>query len=118
MIWKSESRFCEKIMLSFSEGDLDRLTLNLAEHEICVVGPCRHRGDRWTGVTAAKRIIDLQDGPTLLVDHSYGGLIITEAGVDPNVTGLVYVAKHAPVIGEDEAAPARQEDAKRAGACV
>ena len=54
-------------------------------------------------VTAAKRILDLQDGPTLLVGHSYGGSIITEAGVHPNVVGLVYVAAHAPDVGEDEA---------------
>jgi pimeloyl-ACP methyl ester carboxylesterase len=53
-------------------------------------------------VTAAKRILDLQDGPTLLVGHSYGGSIITEAGVHPNVVGLVYVAAHAPDVGEDE----------------
>jgi pimeloyl-ACP methyl ester carboxylesterase len=53
-------------------------------------------------VTATKRILDLQDGPTLLVGHSYGGLIITEAGIHPNVVGLVYVAAHAPDVGEDE----------------
>ncbi len=55
-------------------------------------------------VTAAKRILDLQDGPTLLVGHSYGGSIITEAGVHPKVVGLVYVAAHAPDVGEDEGA--------------
>lgn len=54
-------------------------------------------------VAATKRILDLQDGPTLLVGHSYGGSIITEAGVHPNVAGLVYVAAHAPDVGEDEA---------------
>jgi pimeloyl-ACP methyl ester carboxylesterase len=53
-------------------------------------------------VTAAKHILDLQDGPTVLVGHSYGGSIITEAGVHPNVVGLVYVAAHAPDVGEDE----------------
>jgi pimeloyl-ACP methyl ester carboxylesterase len=53
-------------------------------------------------VTAAKRILDLQVGPTLLVGHSNGGSIITEAGVHPNVVGLVYVAAHAPDVGEDE----------------
>lgn len=55
-------------------------------------------------VAAAKRILDLQDGPTLLVGHSYGGSIITEAGVHPNVAGLVYVAAHAPDVGENESA--------------
>ena len=53
-------------------------------------------------VTATKRILDLQDGPTILVGHSYGGSIITEAGVHSNVVGLVYVAAHAPDVGEDE----------------
>lgn len=53
-------------------------------------------------VAATKRILDLQGGPTLLVGHSYGGSIITEAGVHPNVVGLVYVAAHAPDVGEDE----------------
>jgi pimeloyl-ACP methyl ester carboxylesterase len=55
-------------------------------------------------VTATKRILDLQGAPTLLVGHSYGGSIITEAGVHPNVAGLVYVAAHAPDVGEDESA--------------
>jgi pimeloyl-ACP methyl ester carboxylesterase len=55
-------------------------------------------------VTATKRILDLQDGPTLLVGHSYGGSIVTEAGVHPKVVGLVYVAAHAPDVGEDEGA--------------
>jgi pimeloyl-ACP methyl ester carboxylesterase len=55
-------------------------------------------------VAATKRVLDLQDGPTLLVGHSYGGSIITQAGVHPRVVGLVYVAAHAPDVGEDEAA--------------
>lgn len=55
-------------------------------------------------VVATKRILDLQDGPTILVGHSYGGSVITEAGVHPNVVGLVYVAAHAPDVGEDEGA--------------
>ncbi|MGO4328171.1 alpha/beta fold hydrolase [Cupriavidus sp. 2TAF22] len=55
-------------------------------------------------VAAAKRVLDLQNGPTILVGHSYGGSVITEAGVHPNVAGLVYVAAHAPDVGEDEAA--------------
>src|SRR6478752_3183380 len=55
-------------------------------------------------VAATKRVLDLQDGPTLLVGHSYGGSIITEAGVHPKVSGLVYVAAHAPDVGENESA--------------
>ena len=54
-------------------------------------------------VAATKRILDLQDGPTLLVGHSYGGSVVTEAGVHSKVVGLVYVAAHAPDVGEDEA---------------
>jgi pimeloyl-ACP methyl ester carboxylesterase len=52
-------------------------------------------------VAATTRILDLQNGPTILVGHSYGGSIITEAGVHPKVVGLVYVAAHAPDVGED-----------------
>lgn len=55
-------------------------------------------------VAATQRIIDQQDGPCILVAHSYGGSIITEAGDDPKVVGLVYVAAHAPDVGEDEGA--------------
>jgi len=55
-------------------------------------------------VAATKRVLDLQDGPTILVGHSYGGSVITEAGAHPNVVGLVYVAAHAPDVGENEAA--------------
>ena len=55
-------------------------------------------------VAATKRVLDLQDGPTLLVGHSYGGSVITQAGTHPNVVALVYVAAHTPDIGEDEAA--------------
>ncbi|NDL63772.1 alpha/beta fold hydrolase [Acerihabitans arboris] len=54
-------------------------------------------------VAAAKRILALQDGPTVLVGHSYGGAIITEAGNDPHVAGLVYIAAHALDNGETEA---------------
>lgn len=65
-------------------------------------------------VAATKRVLDLQNGPTLLVGHSYGGSIITEAGVHPNVVALVYVAAHAPDVGEDEAALGKK-DTKHSG---
>jgi pimeloyl-ACP methyl ester carboxylesterase len=52
---------------------------------------------------AVKRVIDMKDGPCILVAHSYGGAIITEAGNDPKVAGLVYIAAHAPDKGESEA---------------
>ena len=59
-------------------------------------------------VTAVKRILALQDGPSILVAHSYGGAVITESGTDPSVAGLVYVAAHMPDAGENEA-----DDGKR-----
>lgn len=52
-------------------------------------------------VAAAKRILDKQDGPTILVGHSWGGVVITEAGMHPNVVGLVYVAAYQPDKGEN-----------------
>ena len=50
-------------------------------------------------VAATKRAIALQDGPVILVGHSWGGVVITEAGADPKVAGLVYVAAFAPEVG-------------------
>ncbi|MDR5825765.1 alpha/beta hydrolase [Caballeronia sp. LZ043] len=52
-------------------------------------------------VAAVKRVLAQQDGPTLLVAHSYGGMVISQAGDDPKVCGLVYVAARAPDAGED-----------------
>src|SRR5882757_510422 len=54
-------------------------------------------------VAATKRILALQDGPCILVAHSYGGAVITEAGNDSSVAGLVYIAAHMPDAGENEA---------------
>ncbi len=51
-------------------------------------------------VGATRRILALQDGPVVLVGHSYGGAVITEAGNDPKVAGLVYIAAFAPDKGE------------------
>src|SRR5271154_2065108 len=59
-------------------------------------------------VAATKRVLALQDGPCILVAHSYGGSVITEAGTDPSVVGLVYIAAHMPDAGEKES-----EDGKR-----
>ena len=55
-------------------------------------------------VAVTKRALAAQDGPTVLVGHSYGGVVITEAGNDPKVAGLVYVAAFAPDAGESVAA--------------
>jgi pimeloyl-ACP methyl ester carboxylesterase len=52
-------------------------------------------------VTATRRVLALQEGPTVLVAHSWGGTVITEVGTDPKVTALVYVAARAPDAGED-----------------
>lgn len=54
-------------------------------------------------VAAARRVLSLQDGPVVLVGHSYGGAIITAAGNDPKVKALVYVAAHVPDTGESVA---------------
>ncbi len=51
-------------------------------------------------VAATRRVLNRQDGPVILVGHSYGGTVITEAGTDSNVAGLVYVAAFAPEIGQ------------------
>src|ERR1700745_3334787 len=51
-------------------------------------------------VAATRRAIAAQDGPVILAGHSYGGVVITEAGNDPKVAGLVYVAAFAPGEGE------------------
>jgi pimeloyl-ACP methyl ester carboxylesterase len=51
-------------------------------------------------VATVKRALALEDGPTILVGHSYGGVVITQAGNDPNVAGLVYIAAFAPDGGQ------------------
>jgi pimeloyl-ACP methyl ester carboxylesterase len=52
-------------------------------------------------VAATRRVLALQDGPTVLVAHSWGGTVISETGLDPKVSALVYVAARAPDAGED-----------------
>ncbi|MBY5840598.1 alpha/beta hydrolase [Rhizobium leguminosarum] len=58
-------------------------------------------------VAAVKRVLDRQDGPTVLVGHSFSGMMVTEAGVHPDVSALVYVAARAPDTGEDYTALAK-----------
>src|SRR5258708_17440878 len=69
-------------------------------HVVAVQNPLTSVAD---DVAATRRAIALQDGPVLLVGHSYGGMVITEAGNDPKVVGLVYVAAIAPSEGESVA---------------
>jgi pimeloyl-ACP methyl ester carboxylesterase len=70
-------------------------------------------------VAATRRVIDQQGGPTVLVGHSWGGQVITEAGIDPKVVSLVYLAGLAPDVGESTATletmpqfPAANQDVK------
>jgi pimeloyl-ACP methyl ester carboxylesterase len=58
-------------------------------------------------VASAERVLARQDGPTVLVGHSFSGMIVTDAGVHPNVSALVYVAARAPDAGEDYTALAK-----------
>jgi pimeloyl-ACP methyl ester carboxylesterase len=67
-------------------------------------------------VEATRRILALQDGPTVLVGHSWAGTVISEAGVDPKVSALVYVAARAPDAGEDYSALAAKFPAPPASA--
>jgi pimeloyl-ACP methyl ester carboxylesterase len=65
-------------------------------HVVAVQNPLTSLAD---DANATRRIIALQDGPVILVGHSWGGAVITEAGDDPKVVGLVYVAAWMPDIG-------------------
>ena len=58
-------------------------------------------------VASTQRVLAQQDGPTVLVGHSFAGMIVTEAGVDPKVSAVVYVAARAPDAGEDYTALAK-----------
>lgn len=59
-------------------------------------------------VAATHRVLAQQDGPVVLVGHSFAGMIVTEAGIDPKVASLVYVAARAPDAGEDYTALAKR----------
>lgn len=58
-------------------------------------------------VAAAERVLARQDGPTVLVGHSFGGMIVTQAGMHPNVSAVVYIAARAPDANEDFGALAK-----------
>lgn len=59
-------------------------------------------------VASAERVLNRQDGPTVLAGHSFSGMIVTEAGAHPNVSAVVYVAARAPDAGEDYSALAKK----------
>ncbi|MBL6458799.1 alpha/beta hydrolase [Belnapia sp. T6] len=59
-------------------------------------------------VASCERVLARQDGPTVLAGHSFSGMIVTEAGMHPNVSALVYVAARAPDAGEDYGALAQR----------
>ena len=59
-------------------------------------------------VAVTTRALATQDGPAILVGHSYGGVVVTEAGNDPKVAGLVYIAAFAPASCAIEVAPIPQ----------
>ena len=73
------------------------LLQKLDYHVVTVQNPMTSLADE---VAFTRRIIALQDGPLILVAHSWGGAVITQAGDDPKVAGLVYITAYAPEVGE------------------
>lgn len=69
-------------------------------------------------IAFTRGVLDRQDGPTILVGHSFAGMIVSEVGVHPNVEALVYVAARAPDAGEDYAALAKRFPAPPASAGI
>jgi pimeloyl-ACP methyl ester carboxylesterase len=69
-------------------------------------------------VASARRVLARQDGPTVFAGHSFSGMIVTEAGVHPNVSALVYVAARAPDAGEDYTTLAKRFPAPPASAGI
>jgi pimeloyl-ACP methyl ester carboxylesterase len=69
-------------------------------------------------VASAQRVLARQDGPTVLVGHSFSGMIVSEAGMHPNVSALVYVAARAPDASEDYTALAKRFPAPSASAGI
>jgi pimeloyl-ACP methyl ester carboxylesterase len=73
------------------------LLQEMGYYAVAVQNPMTSLADE---VAFTKRIIALQDGPVILVGHSWGGAVITQAGDDPKVAALVYVAAYAPELGQ------------------
>jgi pimeloyl-ACP methyl ester carboxylesterase len=81
-----------------SWGEVIPLLQKAGLHVTAVQNPLSSLDD---SVAATRRVLDQQDGPTVLVAHSWGGTVISQLGVDPKVSALVYVAARAPDAGED-----------------
>jgi pimeloyl-ACP methyl ester carboxylesterase len=101
---QSSSSSAKNIVLvhgAFADGSSWSKVIPLLEadgyHVVAVQNPLTSLAD---DVAATKRIIALQDGPVILVGHSWGGAVITQAGDDPKVVGLVYIAAYAPDAGQ------------------
>ncbi len=71
-----------------------------------------------TWIAESQLVLGRQDGPTVLVGHSFAGMIVTEAGVDPKVSAVVYVAARGPDAGEDYTALASKFPAPPASAGI
>src|SRR5262249_4518359 len=93
--------FCRWLELVGSDSRLQAAGLNVTS----VQNPLTTLPE---AVDAALRVLGRQNGPTVLAGHSFSGMIVTEAGVHPNVLALVYVAARAPDAGEDYAALAKR----------
>jgi pimeloyl-ACP methyl ester carboxylesterase len=86
-------------------NDVIALLQKAGKHVTAVQNPLTSLAD---DADATRRALAQQDGPTVLVGHSWAGTVISETGVDPKVAALVYVAARAPDAGEDYAALAAQ----------
>jgi pimeloyl-ACP methyl ester carboxylesterase len=96
--------YADDLAALFEKLDLKDVQ-EMGYHAVAVLNPLTSLADE---VAFTKRIIALQDGPVILVGHSWGGAVITEAGNDPKVAALVYVAAYAPEVGQsanDASAP-------------